>query len=97
MMRGMKTRADIDAELQRLEQLIPALKAEGDTATALDRFAQASTPLTRDAPAEHEAYVNQRLTCMLVAAGLVAGGPEGEPCTSGEDVAPPDAPRGDDA
>jgi len=93
----MDTRAKIDAKLQRLEQLIPELKAQGDTAAALDLFAKASTPLTRDAPAEHEAYITQRLTCMLVDAGLVAGGPEGEPCARGDEAEPPEAPRGDEA
>ena len=89
----MNTRAQIDAELQRLEQLIPELKADADPAAALDRFAAASAPLTRDAPAEHEAYIHQRLGCILVDAGLVAGGPEGEPCERGEDADPPQAPR----
>lgn len=92
-MRAMNTRAQIDAELQRLEQLIPGLKADGDPARALDRFAEASAPLTRDAPAEHEAYINQRLNCILVDAGLVAGGPEGEPCERGEEADPPQTPR----
>jgi len=93
----MNTRAQIDAELQRLEQLLPQLQAEGDTGAALDRFAEASAPLTRDAPAEEEAYINQRLTCMLVDAGLVAGGPEGEPCLRGDEASPPDTPRGGEA
>lgn len=92
----MDNKAAIDAELKRLEQLIPGLKDQGDEAAALERFAEASAPLTRNAPAEHEAYITQRLQCMLVAAGLVAGSPEGEPCIRGEDAASPEAPRGDE-
>ncbi|RRN79358.1 hypothetical protein EIM50_08795 [Pseudoxanthomonas sp. SGD-10] len=90
----MENRSAIDAELQRLEKLIPELKAQGDEAAALDRFAEASAPLTRNAQPEHEAYITRRLQCMLVQAGLVAGAPEGEPCEGGEDAAPPEAPRG---
>lgn len=93
----MEKNPAIEAELQRLEKLIPGLKAESDTKAALERFAEASAPLTRNAPAEQEAYITQRLTCMLVDAGQVAGDPEGEPCVRGDEAEPPDTPRGGDA
>src|SRR5690606_11035239 len=44
-----------------------------------------------------EAYITQRLTCMPVDAGLVAGYPEGEPCVRGDEAEPPDTPRAGDA
>ncbi|AKC87016.1 hypothetical protein [Pseudoxanthomonas suwonensis] len=89
----MKTPADIDAELARLERRLPELIARHDGPDVLEAFAAEAEPLTRDVPAEHEAYVNSRLNCMLAAAGLVPGEPEGEPCPTGLDAADPQTPR----
>lgn len=92
--RRMKDLADIDAELARLERRLPGLIAErGEKAGVLEAFSAEAEPLTRGLPAEHEAYVNSRLNCMLAAAGLVPGEPEGEPCPTGIDAADPHTPR----
>lgn len=48
------------------------------TDLALEAFAREARPLTADPPAELEAYIHQRLNCMLAEAGLA---PEGELCT----------------
>ncbi|KAF1686162.1 hypothetical protein B1992_09525 [Pseudoxanthomonas broegbernensis] len=79
----MKTRADIHAELERLERRLPRLMAELAADKVLEAFAAEAETLTRRLPAEHEAYVNRQLNCMLAAAGLVPGETEGEPCPKG--------------
>ena len=82
----MKSRADIDAELARLEQRLPELVARHEPRDVLQAFATEAEPLTRALPAEHEAYANSRLNCMLAAAGLIPGETEGEPCPTGMDA-----------
>jgi hypothetical protein len=81
----MKSQAQIDAELERLEKRIPELVASLSPAQVLDAFAAEPESLTVDPPPEQEAYINGRLNCMLAAAGLVPGDPEGEPCPTGID------------
>ena len=79
----MKTKADIDAELGRLETLLPGLIAELPAGDVLHAFATEAAALNAQAPAEHEAYVAGRINCMLASAGLVPGETEGEPCPTG--------------
>jgi len=94
----MNSRADIDAELARLEKRLPELIArhpEGED--VLRAFSAEAESLTRNLPAEHEAYANGRLNCMLASAGLIPGETEGEPCArSGTTTGPedPDPPAG---
>jgi hypothetical protein len=76
----MKTKAEIDVELARLETLLPGLEAD----QALEAFAAEAEVLSGEAPEEHQAYVTWRINCMLAAAGLVPGETEGEPCPKGE-------------
>lgn len=78
----MKTKADIDAELARLETLLPSLIAELPAGEVLQAFAAEAERLTGTPPAEHEAYINHRINCMLASSGLVPGETEGEPCGS---------------
>jgi hypothetical protein len=82
-MRGMKSKADIDAELGRLEVLLPGLVAALPAEEVLKAFAAEAEPLNSHAPAEHEAYIARRINCMLASAGLVPGETEGEPCPAG--------------
>lgn len=76
-------KSDIDAELDRLEQRLQSLLGDQDHARVLARFAEETAPLNADPPAEHAAYISRRIDCMLAAAGLVPGEPEGEPCPQG--------------
>jgi len=85
----MKTEAEINAELERLEKRIPELVASLPPAQVLDTFAAEAESLTAEPPAEFEAYINRRINCMLAAAGLVPGEPEGEPCPTGIKGDPP--------
>jgi hypothetical protein len=80
----MKTKAEIDVELARLETLLPGLVARLEANQALEAFAAEAEALTGEAPEEHQAYVTWRINCMLAAAGLVPGETEGEPCPKGE-------------
>ncbi|MBO9716162.1 MAG: hypothetical protein J7507_04975 [Pseudoxanthomonas sp.] len=79
----MQDKTDIDAELGRLESLLPGLVAELPTEDVLKAFAAEAESLNAHAPAEHEAYIARRINCMLAAAGLVPGETEGEPCPTG--------------
>ena len=95
----MNSRADIDAELARLEKRLPELIAQhADGEDVLRAFSAEAESLTRNLPAEHEAYANGRLNCMLASAGLIPGETEGEPCPrSGATTGPedPDPPAGE--
>ena len=80
----MKTKAEIDAELTRLETLLPGLIAELEADEVLEAFAAEAETLTREAPEEQQAYVTWRINCLLASAGLVPGETEGEPCPKGD-------------
>lgn len=81
----MQSKADIDTELKRLQRRLPELMDGRGKDEVLAAFAEEARPLVADPPAEHAAYINRRLNCMLADAGLVAGEAEGEPCPQGED------------
>lgn len=75
-----RTRESIDAELRRLQDRIPQLVEECDPDDVLEAFAAEAARLTHHVTAEHDAYVDDRITCMLAAAGLIPGETEGEAC-----------------
>lgn len=76
----MKTKADVDAELARLETLLPSLIAELPPEDVLGAFANEAEMLTELPPAGHEAYIRDRITCMLGSAGLIPSDNQDEPC-----------------
>ncbi|MBD9368868.1 hypothetical protein [Xanthomonas sp. XNM01] len=78
-----RTRESIDAELQRLQQRIPELIDECDPGDVLEAFAAEAARLTHHVTAEHDAYVDDRISCMLASAGLIPGESEGEACLTG--------------
>lgn len=79
----MKTRAEIDAELQRLEQRLPRLVDECEPDEVLEDFAGEAECLVEQAPADYIEHVHATISCMLASAGLIPGENEGESCTSG--------------
>ncbi|WP_372018113.1 hypothetical protein [Pseudoxanthomonas sp. 10H] len=84
----MDRKSDIDAELGRLETLLPGLVAELPAEDVLKAFAREAERLNARVPAEHEAYVARRINCLLASAGLVPGETEGEPCPAGGEDSP---------
>ena len=86
-----------DDALARLQQRLDTLVRERPRDEVLDAFAAEAEPLILSLPAEDEARVNRRINCMLAAAGLIPGEPEGEPCVTGDADAskPGDAGRPD--
>lgn len=76
----MKTRAEVDAELARLEALIPQLVEQYPADEVGEAFAAEAETLREQPPAELAAYVDGRLDCMLASAGLIPGDNEGEAC-----------------
>lgn len=85
----MRSKADIDAELARLEALLPELVARMPAEDVLKAFAAEAETLSSHTPAELEAYVARRINCTLASAGLVPGETEGEPCPAGGKDSPP--------
>lgn len=79
----MKTRAEIDAELARLEQVLPKLIDECEPDEVLEAFAAEAETLTEQAGADDVAHIQGRIDCMLASAGLIPGENEGEPCLPG--------------
>lgn len=71
----MKTKADIDTELERLKQKLEALCNDLPQDEILDAFAEAARPLTEQVPPEHDAYVQDRVHTLLTNAGLIADDP----------------------
>lgn len=76
----MKNRADIDAELTRLERVLPKLIDECEPDEVLEALAAEAETLTEHAGAEDAAHIHGRIDCMLASAGLIPGDNEGEPC-----------------
>lgn len=76
----MKTRAEIDAELARLEQLLPNLVSDCDPDEVLEAFAAEADALIEHVPAEQASYVSGKIDCLLASAGLIPGENEGESC-----------------
>lgn len=74
----MKTRAELDAELDALEAGLPALLAETRPDDQLEAFAGVADEIREQAGPEDEAHVWSRLQCMLRDAGLIPG--DEEPC-----------------
>lgn len=71
-MRAMKTKRDIDTELARLADRLQALCSQLTPEQVLETFPAEARPLTEQVPAEHEAYVEDRIHRMLADAGLIA-------------------------
>lgn len=75
----MKTKAEIDAELDRLERRIPELIRDYPPEEVLEAFAAEAESL-REQPGEFATYVAGRIDCMLASAGLIPGDNEGQAC-----------------
>lgn len=67
----MNAKADIDAELDRLQDRLRALLAERPRDEVLDAFAREAQPLIERSSAEHAAYIQDRIHDMLVDAGAI--------------------------
>ncbi|QCO67027.1 hypothetical protein E5843_03165 [Luteimonas yindakuii] len=67
----MRSRSDIDTELGHLQQRLLVLCAELPPDQVREAFAREAEPLTRDPPAELDAYIQERIHTMLVAAGVI--------------------------
>ncbi len=67
----MKTLSDIDAMLERLRSRLQALLDAQPRETVLDAFSEDARPLIEQVPEEHDAYVQDRVHRMLVAAELI--------------------------
>ena len=76
----MTTRAEIDAELARLEQLIAELARTHEPECVLEAFAAEAEWIEHHKPAELCEYVNESIDRMLARAGLVEAGYEGRSC-----------------
>lgn len=76
----MRSRAEVDAELARLEALLPGLiRAHGEA--VLEAFAGEAERLENSISDEELArHARSRITCMLASAGLIPGDNEGEAC-----------------
>jgi hypothetical protein len=77
----MKTRAELDAELEALEVRLGTLVAELDESDVFDAFAGEAEAIEEAAGPEDAEHVRARLDCMLASQGLIPGDNEGEPCT----------------
>lgn len=69
----MTTRAEIDAELARLEQLIPELVRTHERDSVLEAFAAEAEWIEHHKPGDLCEYVNEGIDRMLARAGLVEG------------------------
>ena len=69
----MKTQAEVDAELDRLERLIPDLVRDYPADEVLAAFAGEAERLQETAPLGLEAHVFGRINSMLLKAGLIPG------------------------
>lgn len=69
----MKTQSEVDAELARLEGLIPDLIAQYPAEQVLEAFAGEAEVLREQPPAGMEQYVAGKINAMLAAAGLIPG------------------------
>ena len=67
----MKTLSDIDAMLDQLRGRLEALLGDQPREAVLDAFSEAAKPLIEQVPEEHDAYVQDRVHRMLVAAELI--------------------------
>ena len=73
---------ETEAELRRLEALIPKLVAELPADEVLEAFAAEAETLTEQA-GDESPQIQGRIDCMLASAGLIPGEYEGEPCLPG--------------
>src|SRR5690606_11956578 len=70
-MHAMKSKADIDATVARLAERLRELCTQLPPAQVLEAFSREAAPLTEQVPAEHEAYVEERIHSLLSDAGLI--------------------------
>lgn len=73
---------ETEAELRRLEAMIPKLVAELPADEVLEAFAAEAETLTEQA-GDEAPQIQGRIDCMLASAGLIPGENEGEPCLPG--------------
>ena len=73
------TRAQLDADLARLEAMLPRLIEDTRSEDVLEVFAGEAEPIRDRAGQDDAAHVNNRLQCMLRDAGLIPG--DDEPCS----------------
>lgn len=78
-----KTRQELDAMLQQLEDDMPRRLKEGEDAGDFDfgSFADVADDIKDLAGGEDRAYVAGRIDCILGAAGLIPSENEGESCS----------------
>jgi hypothetical protein len=75
----MKTRAELDAALDKLQADLPGMMAAYDEATIMDAFAGVMEDIEAEtAPADTE-HLFSRTQCMLRDAGLIPA--DDEPCS----------------
>ena len=67
----MKSKADIDAALERLAARLEELRARLPQGQVLEAFSNETGPVTEQVPPEHEAYVESRIHALLADAGLI--------------------------
>jgi hypothetical protein len=77
----MKTRAELDAELEALEARLATFIAVLDESEVSEAFAGEAEAIEEAAGPEDAEHVRARLDCMLASQGLIPGDNEGESCT----------------
>ena len=75
----MKTRAELDAALDKLEAALPAMIEQYDEATIMDAFAGEAEMIENEAGPRDIEHVFSRTQCMLRDAGLIPS--DDEPCS----------------
>ena len=86
------TRQELDMELDRLQDTLPALESDEEATFDYLDFQQKAQAVVDAAFEDDRDYFQSRVTCMLASAGLVPSESEGEPCP-----ALPDRKKIDDA
>lgn len=71
----MDSRSDIDSELERLASRLRALVKQLPQDEVLQVFAEELQRVVARVPAEHDAYVHERVHDMLAAHGLIPDDP----------------------
>jgi len=71
----MKSKSDIDAALVRLAGQLAELRRTRPQQDVLEAFGEVARPLVEQVPAEHDAYVQERVHALLTEAGLIQDDP----------------------
>ncbi len=75
----MKTRAELDAALDVLQQSLPTMLEQTRPEDWMEAFAGEAEPIRDAAGPDDIVHVNNRLQCILRDAGLIPG--DDEPCS----------------